>query len=83
MRFATQLYPYPLQPVDLVVEQHLGVGQVDVAVVGIIQQMPEQSEVVPSVLGSLLGCALVAKHIFKKILKYLEAQSDFTFSQLA
>lgn len=63
MQYVVPLYPYPLQPVDLVVEQHLGVGQVDVAVVGIIQQVPEQSEVVPGVLGSLLGCALVAKHM--------------------
>lgn len=62
MRFAKQLYPYPLQPVDLIVEQHLSVGQVNVAVVGIVQQMPEQGEVVPGVLGSFLGCALVAKY---------------------
>ena len=34
-------YPYPLQPVDLVVEQHLCVWQVDVAVVGIVQKVPE------------------------------------------
>lgn len=81
MQFATLLYPYPLQPVNLVVEQHLCVGQVDVAVVGIIQQMPEQREVVPGVLGSLLGCALVAKHMkFGDFLKHLASRSDFTLS---
>lgn len=33
------LYPYPLQPVDLVVEQHLSVWQVDVAVVGVVEKV--------------------------------------------
>lgn len=36
-----QVYPYPLQPVNLVVEQHLSIWQVDVAVVGIVQKMSE------------------------------------------
>lgn len=51
-------YPYPFQPVDLIVEQHLGVWQVDVAVVGVVEQMSEQSEVVPGMLGSLFGRTL-------------------------
>lgn len=29
-------YPYSFQPVDLIVEQHLSVWQVDVAIVGIV-----------------------------------------------
>lgn len=52
-------YPYSFQPVDFIVEQHLSVWQVDVAVIGIVQKMPEQSEVVPSMFGSLLGCRLL------------------------
>lgn len=36
-----QVYPYPLQPVNLIVEQHLSVWQVNVAVVGIVQKMSE------------------------------------------
>lgn len=31
-----ELYPYSLEPVDLIVKQHLGVWQVDVAVIGIV-----------------------------------------------
>lgn len=34
-------YPYPLQPVNLIVEQDLGIWQVDVAVIGIVQKMSE------------------------------------------
>lgn len=51
-------YPYAFEPVDLIVEQHLSIWQVNVAVIGIVQQMSEQSEVVPSMSGSLLGCTL-------------------------
>lgn len=51
-------HPYSFEPVDLVVEQHLGVWQVDVTVVGVVKQMSEQREVVPCVFGSLFGCAL-------------------------
>lgn len=56
----TSLVQYPdlLEPVDLVVEQRLSVGQVDVAVVGVVQEVPEQGEVVPSMLGPLLSGAL-------------------------
>lgn len=58
IRLFIYFYPYPFQPVDLIVEQHLGVWQVDVAVVGVVEQMSEQSEVVPGVLGSLFGRTL-------------------------
>jgi len=51
-------YPDPFEPVDLVVEQHLGVGQVDVAVVRVVEQVSQQGEVVASVLGTLFGSAL-------------------------
>lgn len=51
-------YPYSFQPVNLIVEQHLSIGQVDVTVVGIVQQMSEQSKIVPGMLSSLFGCAL-------------------------
>lgn len=51
-------HPNSFQPVDLVVEKNLGVGDVDVAVVSVVQEVPQQSEVVPRVFGSLPGCAL-------------------------
>lgn len=51
-------YPYPFQPVNLIVEQHFSIWKVDVAVVGIVQKMSEQGEVVPSVFGALLGRTL-------------------------
>lgn len=56
----TSLVQYPdlLEPVDLVVEQRLSVGQVDVAVVGVVQQVPQQRKVVPCVLRPLLCRAL-------------------------
>lgn len=34
-------YPYPFEPVDLVVEQNLSVWQVDVAVVSVVQEVSE------------------------------------------
>ena len=70
-------YPDPLEPVDFIVEQHLCVGQVDVAVVGIVQKVPEQGEVVPSMLGPLLSGALKHKQracTFTLVLYYLEQQ---------
>lgn len=54
----TWSYPNPLEPVDFIVEQHLCVGQVDVAVVGVVQQVPQQRKVVPCVLRPLLCRAL-------------------------
>lgn len=51
-------YPDPFEPIDLIVEQHLSIGQVDVAVVGVVEQVSEQGEVVSCVLGPLFGSAL-------------------------
>lgn len=34
-------YPYPFQPVNLIVEEHLSIWQVDVAVIGIVQKMSQ------------------------------------------
>lgn len=33
-------YPYPLEPIYFIVKQNLGIGDVNVAVVGIIEKVP-------------------------------------------
>lgn len=51
-------YPNSFQPINFIVEKNLGIGYINVAVVSVIQKVPQESEVVTRVFGSLPGGAL-------------------------